>query len=159
MSFSHTQEDFFFFCIFLLNLQPKFTETTLIYFEDYIMNQFLLVCGKLIKKNIVLAWNNKNRFMILLLYIWHIFSNFIYLKAISIVLKIQKPPRFILNITTNHHVWKIWQYNYCLKCHFMLNSSSSSSLQHNEGKTGSKMADVLGIIVFSSEGRFLGFKI
>ena len=47
------------------------------------MNQFLLVCGKLIKKNIVLAWNNKNRFMILLLYIWHIFSNFIYLKAIS----------------------------------------------------------------------------
>ena len=87
MSFSHTQKDFFFFfvvqCIFLLYLQPKFTETTLIYFEDYTMNQFLLVCGKLIKKNIVLAWNNKNRFMILLLYIWHIFSNFIYLKAIS----------------------------------------------------------------------------
>lgn len=41
----------------------------------------------------------------------------------------------------------------------MLNSSSSSSLQHNEGKTGSKMADVLGIIVYSSEGRFLGFEI
>ena len=86
MSFSHTQKYFFSFvvqCIFLLYFQPKFTETTLIYFEDYIMNQFLLVCGKLIKKNIVLAWNNKNRFMILLLYIWHIFSNFIYLKAIS----------------------------------------------------------------------------